>query len=106
MFSQPGARRAVLGLFVPQPFPLVPSWERPSLVAARYPFWPFVRHIRAVGRYWPLPGRATLDSGVMRMLAFDGAAKRFGPVTALDGCTFAARPGRLTRGDSGCLRSR
>jgi ABC-type Na+ transport system ATPase subunit NatA len=30
------------------------------------------------------------------MLAFEGAAKRFGPVTAPDGCTFAARPGRLT----------
>jgi ABC-2 type transport system ATP-binding protein len=30
------------------------------------------------------------------MLGFDGATKRFGPVTALDGCTFAARPGRLT----------
>jgi len=30
------------------------------------------------------------------MLDFDGAAKRFGPVTALDRCTFSARPGRLT----------
>ena len=30
------------------------------------------------------------------MLGFDGLTKRFGPVTALDGCTFAARPGRLT----------
>ncbi len=30
------------------------------------------------------------------MLDFEGAAKRFGPVTALDRCTFAARPGRLT----------
>ena len=30
------------------------------------------------------------------MLAFDGATKRFGPVTALDRCTFAAQPGRLT----------
>jgi ABC-2 type transport system ATP-binding protein len=30
------------------------------------------------------------------MLDFDGATKRFGAVTALDGCTFAARPGRLT----------
>jgi ABC-2 type transport system ATP-binding protein len=30
------------------------------------------------------------------MLVFEGAAKRFGPVTALDRCTFAARPGRLT----------
>jgi ABC-2 type transport system ATP-binding protein len=30
------------------------------------------------------------------MLGFDGATKRFGSVTALDGCTFAARPGRLT----------
>jgi ABC-type multidrug transport system ATPase subunit len=27
---------------------------------------------------------------------FDGAAKRFGAVTALDGCSFVARPGRLT----------
>lgn len=26
------------------------------------------------------------------MLDFDGATKRFGPLTALDGCTFAARP--------------
>lgn len=30
------------------------------------------------------------------MLEFDGAAKRFGALAALDGCTFAARPGRLT----------
>lgn len=30
------------------------------------------------------------------MLEFDGATKRFGPVTALDGCSFAAGPGRLT----------
>jgi ABC-2 type transport system ATP-binding protein len=30
------------------------------------------------------------------MLEFDGAVKRFGPLTALDGCAFAARPGRLT----------
>ena len=30
------------------------------------------------------------------MLGFDEVSKRFGPVTALDGCTFAARPGRLT----------
>jgi ABC-2 type transport system ATP-binding protein len=30
------------------------------------------------------------------VLEFDGASKRFGEVAALDGCTFAARPGRLT----------
>lgn len=30
------------------------------------------------------------------MLEFDGAGKRFGPVVALDGCSFTARPGRLT----------
>ena len=30
------------------------------------------------------------------MLEFDGAVKRFGALTALSGCTFAARPGRLT----------
>src|SRR6516225_447393 len=30
------------------------------------------------------------------MLDFDGLTKRFGTLTALDGCTFAARPGRLT----------
>jgi ABC-2 type transport system ATP-binding protein len=30
------------------------------------------------------------------MLGIDGATKRFGPVTALDRCTFAIRPGRLT----------
>jgi ABC-2 type transport system ATP-binding protein len=30
------------------------------------------------------------------MLEFDGASKRFGAVAALDGCTFPARPGRLT----------
>jgi ABC-2 type transport system ATP-binding protein len=30
------------------------------------------------------------------MLGFDGVTKRFGPVTALDRCTFSARPGRLT----------
>jgi ABC-2 type transport system ATP-binding protein len=37
-----------------------------------------------------------LGSGVMGMLDFDGATKRFGAVMALDRCTFAARPGRLT----------
>ena len=30
------------------------------------------------------------------MLEFDAVTKRFGPVAALDRCTFAARPGRLT----------
>ena len=30
------------------------------------------------------------------MLEFDGASKRFGPVAALDACTFTAQPGRLT----------
>src|SRR5512141_2501722 len=30
------------------------------------------------------------------MLEFDGAVKRFGRLAALDGCTFVARPGRLT----------
>jgi len=30
------------------------------------------------------------------MLQFDLAAKRFGPIAALDGCSFTARPGRLT----------
>jgi ABC-2 type transport system ATP-binding protein len=30
------------------------------------------------------------------VLEFDGASKRFGPVVALDGCSFRARPGRLT----------
>ncbi len=30
------------------------------------------------------------------MLEFDGVTKRFGSVTALDGCAFVARPGRLT----------
>jgi ABC-2 type transport system ATP-binding protein len=30
------------------------------------------------------------------MLEFDAAGKRFGPVVALDGCSFTARPGRLT----------
>jgi ABC-2 type transport system ATP-binding protein len=30
------------------------------------------------------------------MLGFDGVTKRFGSVTALDGCTFTAQPGRLT----------
>jgi ABC-2 type transport system ATP-binding protein len=32
----------------------------------------------------------------MGMLGFDGATKRFGSLTALDRCTFAARPSRLT----------
>jgi ABC-2 type transport system ATP-binding protein len=30
------------------------------------------------------------------MLEFAGASKRFGELSALDGCTFAAQPGRLT----------
>ena len=38
----------------------------------------------------------TIGPGVVRMLGFDGVTKRFGLLTALDGCTFAARPGRLT----------
>ena len=38
----------------------------------------------------------TIGPGVERMLGFDGVNKRFGSLTALDGCTFAARPGRLT----------
>jgi hypothetical protein len=36
---------------------------------------------------------------VILMLDFDAVTKRFGPVTALDGCSFAARQGRLTRRD-------
>jgi ABC-2 type transport system ATP-binding protein len=30
------------------------------------------------------------------MLEYDGAVKRFDALAALDGCTFEARPGRLT----------
>jgi ABC-2 type transport system ATP-binding protein len=30
------------------------------------------------------------------VLEFDVASKRFGDLAALDGCKFAARPGRLT----------
>jgi ABC-2 type transport system ATP-binding protein len=30
------------------------------------------------------------------IIEFDGASKRFGSLAALDGCTFSARPGRLT----------
>jgi ABC-2 type transport system ATP-binding protein len=37
-----------------------------------------------------------LNQQVIGMLDFDGLIKRFGSVTALDGCTFAVRPGRLT----------
>ena len=37
-----------------------------------------------------------MNQQVIRMLDFDGLTKRFGTLTALDGCTFAARPGRLT----------
>ena len=33
---------------------------------------------------------------MVRLLGFDGVTKRFGSLTALDGCAFAARPGRLT----------
>jgi ABC-2 type transport system ATP-binding protein len=33
---------------------------------------------------------------VEQVLEFDAAVKRFGPVNALDGCSFTARPGRLT----------
>ena len=32
----------------------------------------------------------------MGMPDFDGAAKRSGRLTALDGCAFTVRPGRLT----------
>jgi len=41
-------------------------------------------------------GRAMLFIGGSAVLEFDGASKRFGAVTALDGCTFSVRPGRLT----------
>lgn len=37
-----------------------------------------------------------LPMGGVAVLEFDGASKRFGAVTALDGCTFSVRPGRLT----------
>ena len=30
------------------------------------------------------------------MLEFEGAVKRFGPLAALDECTFCVKPGRLT----------
>ena len=33
---------------------------------------------------------------MIRVLDFDGATKRFGALTALDRCSFSARPGRLT----------
>jgi ABC-2 type transport system ATP-binding protein len=41
-------------------------------------------------------GGAMLSVGGIAVLDFDGASKRFGAVTALDGCTFSVRPGRLT----------
>lgn len=46
-----------------------------------------VRHCR---------GEPPLNRRVIRMLCFDGVTKRFGPLTALDRCTFTVRPGRLT----------
>jgi hypothetical protein len=36
------------------------------------------------------------DAEARHMLDFDGVTKRFGPVLALDRCSFSARPGRLT----------
>ncbi|MDH5293449.1 MAG: ATP-binding cassette domain-containing protein [Acidimicrobiia bacterium] len=36
------------------------------------------------------------DGEVIEVLEFEGASKRFGSVVALDGCSFTARPGRLT----------
>ena len=48
---------------------------------------------------WALPAaRPTEDARNRRcvVLEFNEATKRFGPLAALDGCTFAARPGRLT----------
>src|SRR5262245_17729589 len=42
------------------------------------------------------PGERALKPRVISMLEFDGATKRFGSVTALDGCAFAARLARLT----------
>src|SRR5215831_2344358 len=42
------------------------------------------------------PGGPLSDAEARLMLDFDGVTKRFGPVTALDRCTFSARPGRLT----------
>lgn len=37
-----------------------------------------------------------MNQRVIGMLSFDGVTKRFGPLAALDRCTFTARPGRLT----------
>src|SRR6516162_10006924 len=42
------------------------------------------------------PGEPPLSQQVMRMLMFDAVTKRFGPLTALDRCTFTACAGRLT----------
>ena len=49
-----------------------------------------------VGPYWRAPAGVILGRGGVGVLEFEGATKRFGPLAALDGCTFAARPGRLT----------
>jgi ABC-2 type transport system ATP-binding protein len=59
----------------------------PAIGRARWGRWA----LHAVAR-----GERALSRQVISVLGFDGVTKRFGPVTALDGCTFAVRPGRLT----------
>ena len=50
--------------------------------------------------HWPLPAAARAGHSRMRRRGTCSTSmqvtKRFGPVTALDRCTFSARPGRLT----------
>jgi len=41
-------------------------------------------------------GESRSNQEAVRILGFHEATKRFGAVKALDRCTFAARPGRLT----------
>jgi ABC-2 type transport system ATP-binding protein len=49
----------------------------------------------ARARHWPLSaGNAAGERGTV--LEFDQVVKRFGALAALDGCSFTARPGRLT----------
>jgi ABC-2 type transport system ATP-binding protein len=51
---------------------------------------------RAFGPWWPAPAPGNVSAEAKSVLEFDTAVKRFGALVALDGCTFAARPGRLT----------
>src|SRR4029453_12971616 len=54
------------------------------------------QQIGPFGPGWRQRPASPCEARTTAMLTFDGATKRFGGLVALDGCSFVARPGRLT----------